>query len=382
MSSFEDNGLFGALSEFADLYGNDGKTVTENIVYIDVNLIASFKNHPFKVLDNEQMDDLVESIREYGVRTAVTVRKAPNGTYEMISGHRRLHAAIRAGLDKIPARVTELDDDLAQILVVDMNIQREEILASERAFAYKMRAEAVNRRRNSFAVTEEEHVPTVQEQMEEATGMSKRTIWRYIRLTNLIPKLLDRVDLKQIKVAIGEELASLPAPIQEYIYDYLEDGGLLRKERIADLRNMEELDQLTEDDVFDVLDGVYSKSEEDVTPEEELQEEKSEIEPATEETEKNLETADEASDSTDDGEVPVLETMPESVPEVQTVQDPPVPRSKGTRQVFLGQQQLDHYFGPDESEEDILRLILSLLDEWYNNKKKNKATKLLRELLS
>lgn len=133
MGIFGNDPLSSALSEFTGLFGDDGQSYEDSIISIDIDHIATFKNHPFKVRDDEKMQELVESIREYGVLTPVLVRKADGDSYEMLSGHRRLHASDLAGLKRIPAKVLDLDDDQAAIFVVDCNIQREEILPDRKS---------------------------------------------------------------------------------------------------------------------------------------------------------------------------------------------------------------------------------------------------------
>ncbi len=152
---------------------------------IDIRRISAFKNHPFKVIDDEKMSDLVESIRENGILNPVIVRPDENGNYEMISGHRRLHAAGLVGLDKIPAIVKEMTDDEATIVMVDANIQREALLPSEKAFAYKMKLDAMKRTAGRPSKENVRHNGTnlrSDEEMAEQVGESARSIQRYIRL--------------------------------------------------------------------------------------------------------------------------------------------------------------------------------------------------------
>ena len=166
---------------------------------IELGRIHSFPNHPFKVLDDEKMDTLVESIRENGILNPVIVRPDKNGDYEMISGHRRLHAAGIVGLKKVPAIVKEMSDDEAIIKMVDANIQREEILPSERAFSFKMKMEALSRQGQRNDLTSGHNVPKLTtDEIGEENGMSGRQVKRYIRLTELIPELLDCTDSKKI----------------------------------------------------------------------------------------------------------------------------------------------------------------------------------------
>ena len=177
---------------------------------IDVRRIHSFPNHPFKVVDDDRMNTLVDSIRENGILNPVIVRTDKNGDYEMISGHRRLHAAGILGLDKIPAIVKEMSDDEAIIKMVDANIQREEILPSERAFAYKMKLDAMKRTVGRPTKENACHCGTHLRSDQELAlqiGESARSIQRYIRLTELIPEILECVDSKKIGLVMGVDIS-------------------------------------------------------------------------------------------------------------------------------------------------------------------------------
>ena len=199
----------------------------ESAMEIEISKIHPFKNHPFKVLDDEKMQDLVESVRINGVLTPVLLRMDDNEEYEMVSGHRRMHAAQLAGLTTIPAIVRELSDDDAVIAMVDANIQREELLPSEKAFAYKMKLEAMKRqagrpRKNSVPVAQEFRGKTSREILGEQVGESQDQIRRYIRLTELIPEILEMVDDKKISMRPAVELSYLPKEEQEILYDTME----------------------------------------------------------------------------------------------------------------------------------------------------------------
>ena len=184
------------------------------ITAIPISKLHPFEGHPYKVLDNEEMDSLTESIRENGVLTPVLVRpleRAP-GEYEIIAGHRRIHAAQRAGLEVVPAFVHAIDRDAASILLVDSNLHREHILPSEKAFAYKLKLEALNHQgRTSGQVGQK----WSREQISDTE--SGRTVQRYIRLTYLNPELLDLVDQGRIAFSVGVELSYLDEDAQAYI---------------------------------------------------------------------------------------------------------------------------------------------------------------------
>lgn len=169
-----------------------------------------FEGHPFKVLDDELMEQTVESFKQIGVVSPLIVRPDPEGGFEILSGHRRLHAAQLAGLETGPVIVKEMDDDAAIIFMVDSNLQRENILPSERAFSYKMKLEAMKHQGQRKDLTSEQFAPKLSmEIIGEAVGMSKDTVKRYIRLTNLIPEILDMVDEKKIAFNPAVELSYL-----------------------------------------------------------------------------------------------------------------------------------------------------------------------------
>ena len=184
----------------------------KNITNIPITKLRPFEGHPYKVLDNDEMDALTESVREHGIMTPLIVRPMENGEYEIISGHRRLHAAKRAGIEAVPAFIHEIDRDAAAIELVDSNLNREHILPSEKAFAYKLKLDALNHQgRTSGQVGQK----WSREQISDTE--SGRTVQRYIRLTHLIPSLLDLVD--------EVELSYLDGAAQEYIaeiYEYNE----------------------------------------------------------------------------------------------------------------------------------------------------------------
>lgn len=390
MSRNEDNSLFGALTEFADLYGTDGNSFKGNIVDIDINLIASFKDHPFKVEDNEQMQELVESIREFGVLTPVLVRKAEYGTYEMISGHRRLFASERAGLAKIPAKVVEVEDDLAQIMLVDANIQREEILPSERAYAYRMRVEALKkyRKRNNIFMNEADFTPVIQTQMEEATGVRYRTITKYIRLTKLVPKLLDYVDTKVLSVLVGAELSYYSEEIQDWIADYIDEGGMIKNDSLVRLKKIEDFSMLTKETLFDILDNLYVEpgtfDEYDDLDEEE--ESEGTVEEAFSEGEERVfenaaDTADNVSgermppEIADDG--PSVPLYPSDSLNTESA------RVAGKSVLSFDSKKLNTYCPPTKYKmEDIEKLVMDFLEIWYKAKQTGKPGELMAFLVS
>ena len=213
----------------------------ESAMEIEISKIHPFKNHPFKVLDDEKMQDLVESVKINGVLTPVLLRMDENEDYEMVSGHRRMHAAQLAGLTTIPAIVRELSDDDAIVTMVDANIQREELLPSEKAFAYKMKLEAMKRQgvRTDLTCVQNEHKlgKKSRELLGEQVGISSVQVTRYIRLTELIPELLDLVDNKKLQFTVAVDISYIDKEVQGWIYEYICDTGFIKPKQIAALRN-------------------------------------------------------------------------------------------------------------------------------------------------
>ena len=196
----------------------------EQVQQIPIGELFPFKNHPFKVLDDESMQRTVESVEQYGVLSPLIARPRPEGGYEIISGHRRQHAAQLAGLDNLPVIVRNMDDDAAVLLMVDSNLQRENILPSERAFAYKMKLEALKNQGARSDLTSVQVAPKLStEKIGEEVGMSKDNVKRYIRLTNLIPELLDMVDEKKIAFNPAVELSYLDESQQRDFLEAMQD---------------------------------------------------------------------------------------------------------------------------------------------------------------
>ena len=194
----------------------------EQVQQIPIGELFPFKNHPFKVLDDESMQRTVESVEQYGVLSPLIARPRPEGGYEIISGHRRQHAAQLTGLETLPVIVRNMDDDAAVLLMVDSNLQRENILPSERAFAYKMKLEAIKNQGARSDLTSGQIVQKSKlsiERVAEDAGEGYKTVQRFIRLTNLIPELLDMVDEKKIAFNPAVELSYLDESQQR---DFLE----------------------------------------------------------------------------------------------------------------------------------------------------------------
>lgn len=199
----------------------------EKVVDIPLSELHSFKNHPFKVKDDEAMMDTAESIRQHGVLVPAIARPDPEGGYELISGHRRRHASEIAGRETMPVIVRELDDDAATIIMVDSNLQREELLPSERAFAYKMKLEAMKHQGERMDLTCSQvgnklNGKKSSELLAEQIGQSKNQIFRYIRLTELIPPLLDLVDEKKMALNPAYEVSFLKQEEQEWLLETID----------------------------------------------------------------------------------------------------------------------------------------------------------------
>ena len=198
----------------------------EQVQQIPIGELFPFKNHPFKVLDDESMQRTVESVEQYGVLSPLIARPRPEGGYEIISGHRRQHAAQLAGLDALPVIVRNMDDDAAVLLMVDSNLQRENILPSERAFAYKMKLEAIKNQGARSDLTSGQIVQKSKlsiERVAEDAGEGYKTVQRFIRLTNLIPELLDMVDEKKISFNPAVELSYLDEAQQRDFLEAMQD---------------------------------------------------------------------------------------------------------------------------------------------------------------
>lgn len=215
-----------SLKSYEDIFTTEEKRqeTGEQVVMIPVNQIHEFKNHPFKVLDDEDMRKTVDSIREYRVLVPVIIRPDGNGEYEMISGHRRRYASIMAGKKEVPAIIREMDDDTATILMVDSNLQREHILPSERAKAYKMKMEALKHqgKRTDLTSCQVGTRLRADEELAKQTGESARTVQRFVRLNNLIPELLDLVDEKKIAFNPAVEISYMKPEEQKEFYEAME----------------------------------------------------------------------------------------------------------------------------------------------------------------
>ena len=252
------------LASYDDLFKTDEERqadAQERVQSLPLDRLMPFPNHPFKVLDDEKMQATVESIKERGVLVPILVRPTNDGNFEIVSGHRRHHASLLAGKTEIPAIVREMDDDTAILLMVDSNLQREELLPSEKAFAYKMKLDAMKRQ----AGRPKENVRQIGTNligqrsdsiMAQEVNESARTIQRYIRLTNLVPDLLDRVDNKTMAFNAAVEVSYLTQPEQFMLCDAIE-----REECTPNLSQAKRLKQYSQDGKLDenVMDAIMTE---------------------------------------------------------------------------------------------------------------------------
>ena len=233
------------LNSFDDLFGinETGETVTS----VPLSELHTFKGHPFRVLDDEKMQETVESVKQYGVLMPGIVRPYPEGGYEVIAGHRRWRACELAGLTEMPVIIREMDDDTAVVLMVDTNIQREDILPSEKAKAYRMKYEAMKHQGSKGEKYTADAIG-------EAAGDSGRTVQRYIRLSELAEELLDYVDENKIPMVAGEKLSYLKAGEQAWVVDAIGNSGIFPSKVQAELLKAgSEAGELTEGKVYAVL---------------------------------------------------------------------------------------------------------------------------------
>lgn len=208
---------------------------------IEIRSIHSFEDHPFKVVDDEKMQELVESIRTNGVLVPVLVRPDGRNGYEMVSGHRRMHASKLLGLETIPAIIRDMSRDEAVVAMVDANIQREELLFSEKAFAYKMKLDAMKRQGTRNDLTSGQNGQKLsgsvsRDILAAQVGESSKQVQRYIRLTELIPDLLEMVDNKRLNFTIAVDISYIDKQVQRWIYEYICDNGFIKPNQISNLR--------------------------------------------------------------------------------------------------------------------------------------------------
>ena len=262
------SGLNVALKGLDDLFSteeNRQEEQREQVQQIPIDALHPFTNHPFKVLDDEAMTRTVESIAQYGVLAPLIARPRPEGGYEIISGHRRQYAAKLAGLDTLPVIVRQMSDDAAVILMVDSNLQREHILPSERALAYKMKLEALKNQGARSDLTSPQVAAKFRsdDAVAKDQGISGDTVRRYIRLTNLVPELLDMVDEKKIAFNPAVELSYLDEAQQRDFLEAMEDTqNAPSLSQAQQLKKMAQQGEFSYEKAFDVM-GQEKKSEKD-----------------------------------------------------------------------------------------------------------------------
>ena len=245
-----------SLTSYDDIFSTEESRQSEQIQQISIGKLHPFKNHPFKVLDDEAMQRTVESVAQFGVLAPLVVRPREEGGYEIISGHRRQHAAELAGLKTLPVIVRNMDDDQAVILMVDSNLQRESILPSERAFAYKMKLEAIKKQGARSDLTSRQVVGKLEaaDLVGKSSDESGRQVQRFIRLTNLIPEILELVDQKKISFNPAVELSYLTTSEQRDFFEAMQDTqnapSLSQAQRI---KKLSQAGQCSYDAIYDIM---------------------------------------------------------------------------------------------------------------------------------
>ena len=253
------------LTKLDDLFTTQAQRDEEQLSKIrdiPLELIDDFPDHPFKVRDDEDMMQLVESVKERGVITPATVRQKEDGRYELVSGHRRKRACELAGFETLRSEIVDLNRDEATILMVESNFQRSEILPSEKAFAYKMKLEAM--KRTAGRPTKENachngtHLRSDQE-LALQVGDSARSIQRYIRLTELIPELLECIDNKKLGLVIAVDLSYLDVQVQKWVYEYFKENGFLKPVQVEALKNHSNLSNASQHMIITILNEALPK---------------------------------------------------------------------------------------------------------------------------
>lgn len=249
------------IASYDDLFKTDAERqadAQERVQSLPLDHLVPFPNHPFKVLDDDKMLETVESIRERGVLVPILVRPQNDGTFQIVSGHRRHHASLLAGKTEIPAIVRDMDDDTAILLMVDSNLQREELLPSEKAFAYKMKLDAIKRQGQRTDLTSAQIVPKLQARdiVAQDAGVNRMEVTRYIRLTYLVPDLLDHVDNKTMAFNAAVEVSYLTEPEQKMLCEAIE-----REECTPNLNQARRLKQFSQDGKLDanVMDAIMTE---------------------------------------------------------------------------------------------------------------------------
>ena len=238
----------------------------ESAMEIEIEKIHPFRNHPFHVVDDAKMQDLIDSIRENGILSPTLIRPIGNDEYEMVSGHRRMHAAMKLGMETIPAIIRDMTDDEAIVKMVDSNIQREELLPSEKAFAYKMKMDAMKRQagrpsQNNGGQNGHNFIGIKsRDLLAEESCESARQIQRFIRLTELTPDLLDFVDRKRLQFTVAVEISYIDKEIQGWLYEYIKENGPVKLNQVKELRTALQTGAMTQDKMIVLLNGTQKAS--------------------------------------------------------------------------------------------------------------------------
>ena len=312
----------------------------EKVRNIPLSELHPFRDHPFRVVDDEKMEETVESIREYGVLVPIIVRPKEEGGYEIVSGHRRCHASKIAGLETVPTIVRHLDDDEATIIMVDSNLQRESLLPSERAKAYKMKLDAIRRRAGRPAKNNCDRIghnfdpKRSVEIIAENSGESKTQVQRYIRLTELIPDLLDMVDEKKLNLYSAVEISHLPTEEQKLVHETIQtEGHTPSVAQAQSIRRLSQKKELNEDSILPLFE-----KKEDVRTHQ-----KTEVQEPEKEQQRGRESSPCRVENTKAGKV-----------------------------ITIPVDQFAKYM-PNRSEEQITELVLKILDNWFHHMRKTRS---------
>ena len=312
----------------------------EKVRNIPLSELHPFRDHPFKVVDDEKMEETVESIKEYGVLVPIIARPKEEGGYEIISGHRRCHASEKAGLETIPTIVRDLDDDEATIIMVDSNLQRESILPSERAKAYKMKLDAIRRSTgrkseiNGSQIGNHSETRKSLEIIADNAGESKSQVHRFIRLTELIPDLLDMVDEKKINFNSAVEISYLPHEEQELVHEtILSEDHTPSIAQAQEIKRLSQKKQLNEDTILPLFE-----KKEDVRTHQ-----KTEVQEPEKEQQRGRESSPCRVENTKAGKV-----------------------------ITIPVDQFAKYM-PNRSEEQITELVVKILDNWFHHMRKTRS---------
>ena len=312
----------------------------EKVRNIPLSELHPFRDHPFRVVDDEKMEETVESIREYGVLVPIIVRPKEEGGYEIVSGHRRCHASKIAGLETVPTIVRHLDDDEATIIMVDSNLQRESLLPSERAKAYKMKLDAIRRRAGRPAKNNCDRIghnfdpKRSVEIIAENSGESKTQVQRYIRLTELTPDLLDMVDEKKLNLYSAVEISHLPTEEQKLVHETIQtEGHTPSVAQAQSIRRLSQKKELNEDSILPLFE-----KKEDVRTHQ-----KTEVQEPEKEQQRGRESSPCRVENTKAGKV-----------------------------ITIPVDQFAKYM-PNRSEEQITELVLKILDNWFHHMRKTRS---------